>query len=267
MTFAIILFIALVFSGVVALIDKLWLRKSRPEGAKEPIVIEYSRSLFPVILIVFVLRSFLVEPFKIPSGSMLPTLLIGDFILVNKYTYGIRLPIISKKIVPLNDPKRGDVMVFRYPNDPSTDYIKRVVGTPGDLVQYRDKRLTINGVAVPLVENGVYHYAAKGLNYVSARMYDETLGEHMHKAMVRGDAPVVSLVQVADFPYRQNCDYNESGFTCRVPEGHYFMLGDNRDDSNDSRYWGFVPDKYVVGKAFLIWFNFSEFSRIGDSIE
>jgi signal peptidase I len=269
MNFALILFVALAVTGVIWLLDALLLKKQRAPDAKEPMLVEYARSFFPVILIVFSLRSFLVEPFKIPSGSMLPTLLVGDFILVNKFTYGIRLPVINKKIVPLNDPQRGDVMVFRYPQDPSLDYIKRVVGTPGDTVEYRGKELIINGHTVPQKPAGTYSYMASGLNYVTAQIRDEHLGSEDHMAMVQPEAPSVIPGQVMDnFPYRENCSYDEqgTGFVCKVPKGYYFMMGDNRDGSNDSRYWGFVPDANIVGKAFFIWMNFDEFGRIGTRI-
>ena len=150
MSFALFLLLLLVVTGLVWLLDKYVLRKRRAKDAKQPWWVEYSISFFPVILIVFMLRSFLVEPFKIPSSSMVPTLLVGDFILVNKFTYGIRLPVVNKKVVELHNPERGDVMVFRYPEDPSLDYIKRVVGLPGDRIEYRNKRLTVNGESVPL---------------------------------------------------------------------------------------------------------------------
>ena len=268
MNFALILFIALVVTGVIWLIDALTTGRKRPKDGKLPWLVDYSKSFFPVILIVFVLRSFLVEPFKIPSGSMLPTLQIGDFILVNKYDYGIRLPILNQKIIDIGAPKRGDVMVFRFPADPSLDYIKRVVGLPGDVVEYRDKRLSINGQAVPMQRAGDYGYVASGLNYIQGETWREQLGEHSHIAMLQPDMPPVILHQVTgDFPQRENCTYNEQGFTCRVPEGHYFMLGDNRDASNDSRYWGFVPDRNIVGRAFMIWWNFGEFGRIGTFID
>jgi signal peptidase I len=245
---------------------------------KLPMWADYSKSFFPVILVVFVLRSFLVEPFKIPSGSMLPTLLIGDFILVNKYEYGIRLPVLNKKVIRIGDPKRGDVMVFRYPNDPSLDYIKRVVGLPGDVVEYVDKRLVINGQPVSYRRDGNYEYTAQGLNFVQGETWREKLGLHDHIAMIQADMPPIILHQVeGNFPSRDNCSYNESGFKCIVPAGHYFMLGDNRDASNDSRYWGFVPDENIVGRAFFIWWNFDDFlnmlksfskpARIGSSIE
>jgi signal peptidase I len=268
MNFALILFIALAVTGIIWLVDALTTGRKRPKDAKLPWLVDYSKSFFPVILIVFLLRSFLVEPFKIPSGSMLPTLLIGDFILVNKYEYGIRLPILNQKIIEVGEPKRGDVMVFRFPADPGLDYIKRVVGLPGDVVEYTDKRLTINGQAVEMARAGDYNYVASGLNYIEGETWRERLGEHQHIAMIQTQMPPVILHQVlGDFPYRDNCSYNERGFKCRVPEGHYFMLGDNRDASNDSRYWGFVPDRNIVGRAFMIWWNFGEFGRIGAFID
>lgn len=268
MNFALILFIALVITGVIWLADALSAGKTRSPGEKLPMMVDYSKSFFPVILIVFLLRSFLVEPFKIPSGSMLPTLLVGDFILVNKYDYGIRLPILNKKIIEVGEPRHGDVMVFRYPKDPGLDYIKRVIGLPGDVVEYQDKQLRINGKTVPLDRAGEYSYVASGLNYITNRTWQETLGEHTHTAMVQKDMPPVIVYQVeGDFPYRENCTYNERGFRCKVPAGHYFMMGDNRDASNDSRYWGFVPDQNIVGRAFMIWWNFGEFGRIGRFIE
>lgn len=268
MNFALVLFIALVVTGGLWLLDILVTGKNRPKDAKLPWWVDYSKSFFPVILLVFVLRSFLVEPFKIPSGSMLPTLEIGDFILVNKFEYGIRLPILNKKVIDLGSPKRGDVMVFRFPQDPSLDYIKRVVGIPGDTVEYRAKRLFINGQEIPVQRVGDYSYVASGLNYINGRTWREKLGEHDHIAMYQDDMPPILPHQVlGDFPHRDNCAYNEQGFTCKVPAGHYFMLGDNRDASNDSRYWGFVPDENIVGRAFMIWWNFGSFGRIGNFID
>jgi signal peptidase I len=268
MNFALILFVALVVTGGIWLFDLLLLKRGRDRDAREPLLVEYAKSFFPVILVVFALRSFLVEPFKIPSGSMMPTLLIGDFILVNKFTYGIRLPVINTKVVELNNPERGDVMVFRYPGDPSLDYIKRVVGVPGDVVEYRNKKLTINGKRVPAANTGTYHYVGSGLNYITAMVYKERLNSADHTMMTEPDKPSVYPTQVVDFPYRENCSYNAEGegFVCKVPKGQYFMMGDNRDASNDSRYWGFVPDRNVIGKAFLIWMNFDELGRIGTTI-
>jgi len=270
MNFALILFVALVVTGAIWLLDVLLLKRQRAPDAREPMLVEYARSFFPVILIVFGLRSFLVEPFKIPSGSMLPTLLVGDFILVNKFTYGIRLPVINKKIISLSDPQRGDVMVFRYPQDPALDYIKRVIGIPGDTVEYRDKNLIINGQLVPLQPAGTYAYMGNGLNFITAVVRKEKLGAADHLAMSQPELPSVMPSQVrADFPYRKNCTYDEqgTGFVCKVPQGYYFMMGDNRDASNDSRYWGFVPDQNIVGKAFFVWMNFDDLSRIGTHIQ
>ena len=259
MNFALFLFVLLLASGLVWLLEVVWLRKVRAEGGAQPWWVEYSVSFFPVILIVFVLRSFLVEPFKIPSGSMIPTLLVGDFILVNKFTYGVRLPIINRKILDMNDPQRGEVMVFRFPDDPSLDYIKRVVGVPGDRIEYRDKQLSINGVAVPLRRTD--DYLSKERMQFSVR-YVEKFGATEHQIIVDEDAPSI-LPQSRTFPYAGNCQYNTSGFVCVVPPGHYFMMGDNRDSSSDSRVWGFVPDENIVGKAFFIWLNFSDFGRFG----
>ena len=259
MNFALILLILLLISGAIWAADAFVLRKRRPADAKDPWWVEYGASFFPVILVVFLLRSFLVEPFKIPSGSMIPTLQVGDFILVNKYTYGIRLPVANWKIIDVNSPQRGDVMVFRYPEDPSLDYIKRVVGVPGDRIASQNKKLTINGEPVPTTKVEDYLHPER-LYY--SRQYTEKLGETEHRTLNDEDAPpfVPGPVQ---FPNRQNCSYNSAGVTCTVPPGHYFVMGDNRDNSRDSRFWGFVPEQNIVGRAFFIWLNFSDFKRIG----
>lgn len=259
MNFALILLVLTVLTGVLYAVDFLKFRKLRAANAKQPLWVEWGADFFPVILIVFVLRSFLFEPFKIPSGSMIPTLLVGDFILVNKFTYGIRLPVINTKIIDINDPQRGDVMVFRYPEDPSLDYIKRVVGLPGDTIAYQNKRLSINGVAVDAEKLPDYLHTER-LYY--SQQFGERLGEVDHKFLNDVDAP--DFIQgVADFPHRENCTYNAAGVICKVPAGHYFMMGDNRDNSRDSRAWGFVPEQNIVGKAVFIWLNFSDLGRIG----
>ena len=225
----------------------------------QPWWLDWTAGLFPVIAIVFVLRSFLFEPFKIPSGSMIPTLMVGDLILVNKFTYGIRLPVINKKITEGNKPQRGDVMVFRYPPQPTLDYIKRVVGVPGDEVAYINKRLSINGKELPIrelpdfLDRDVMRYF---------KQFEETLGEQPHRTIVNNDVPAF-IQGASNFEYKENCRYSVEGVTCKVPEGYYFMMGDNRDNSLDSRYWGFVPDKNIVGKAFFVWMNFGDLSRIG----
>ena len=259
MNFALILFVLLLVTGALYAVDVLKFRKLRSKNAPEPFWVEWGASFFPVILIVFVLRSFLFEPFKIPSGSMIPTLLVGDFILVNKFTYGIRLPVINKKIISINNPQRGDVMVFRYPEDPSLDYIKRVVGLPGDTVAYQNKQLTINGKPVEMSKIADYLHPER-LYY--SEQYLAKMSNVEHRLLNDTDAPAF-IPEVARFPYRENCTYNAAGVTCKVPDGHYFMMGDNRDNSRDSRAWGFVPEQNIVGKAFFIWLNFSDLSRVG----
>jgi signal peptidase I len=259
MNFALILFVLLVITGVLYAVDIFKFRKLRDKNAKEPVWVEWGAGFFPVILIVFVLRSFLFEPFKIPSGSMIPTLLVGDFILVNKFAYGIRLPVINQKIIDINDPKRGDVMVFRYPDDPSLDYIKRVIGLPGDTIAYQNKRLSINGKAVDMQKIADFNHVDR--MYYSEQ-YTVNMGEVEHKVLNDADAPAF-IRDVSNFPGRENCNYNAVGVICKVPAGHYFMLGDYRDNSKDSRNWGFVPEQNIVGKAFFIWMNFSDLSRIG----
>jgi signal peptidase I len=264
--FALVMFLLLAVTGGVWLVDRFLLRQKRAAEGKEPWWVEYSKSFFPVILAVFLLRSFLVEPFKIPSGSMIPTLLVGDFILVNKFTYGIRLPVLNKKVIEINNPQRGDVMVFRYPEDPSMNYIKRVVGVPGDVVEYRGKQLFVNGVAQGQQRDGEYNYVESGLRFVHTEQNREDLNGHVHAILVNPEMPTVHVEAVADFPHRENCSYTQDMVRCTVPPGNYFMMGDNRDNSRDSRYWGFVPDDMIVGKAFAIWMNFSDLKRIGSSV-
>jgi signal peptidase I len=229
----------------------------------QPWWLDWTAGLFPVICAVFFMRSFLFEPFKIPSGSMIPTLLVGDLILVNKFHYGIRLPVINKKIIANHTPERGDVMVFRYPVNPSLDYIKRVVGLPGDKIAYLNKKLTINDKPIeqtPLAE----FYDEDSLRY--ALQYSEKLGGGKpHRLLIDKDRPPFVPPQAIEesFPFKDNCTYSGEGVVCTVPPGHYFMMGDNRDNSQDSRFWGFVPDENIVGKAFVIWMNFGDLKRVG----
>ena len=233
--------------------------KARERLLMQPWWLDWTAGLFPVIITVFLLRSFLFEPFKIPSGSMIPTLLVGDLILVNKFHYGIRLPVLNRKITEGNKPQRGDVMVFRYPPKPSLDYIKRVVGVPGDEVAYLNKRLTINGQNVSTTSIPEF-FDEDAMRYF--KQFEEKLGEQSHRFLNDDDRPAF-VPGVEEFPNRQNCRYSVEGVVCKVPEGQYFMMGDNRDNSLDSRYWGFVPDKNIVGKAFFVWMNFGNFKRIG----
>jgi signal peptidase I len=179
--------------------------------------------------------------------------------------YGIRLPVVNKKVVEVDPIKRGDVVVFRYPADPSVDYIKRVVGLPGDRIAYRGKRISVNGSEVEVKGNGYYTDAE--LNFLRLPTFDEKLGEKTHQMMIVPAQPPVDLAQVRQFAHRSNCEYNDDGFSCTVPAGHYFMMGDNRDQSSDSRYWGFVPDDHIKGRAFLVWMNFNDFKRIGNGIQ
>ena len=226
----------------------------------QPWWLDWTAGLFPVILIVFLLRSFLFEPFKIPSGSMVPTLLVGDLILVNKFHYGIRLPVLNTKIIANKDPQRGDVMVFRYPVDPRVDYIKRVVGIPGDEVAYLNQKLFINGQPVPTKALGEF-YDEDSLRYVP--MFSELLGSVEHRILVDPKRPAFFGGDQKSFPFHENCRYQPDGVVCKVPPGHYFMMGDNRDNSQDSRFWGFVPDENIVGRAFFVWMNFGNLGRIG----
>jgi len=294
MNFALILFVLTVFTGVLYVADKLVFRKQRRAKAarlladfdarnraaldrREPIVeqerksledgtvrqpawLEYTASFFPVILVVFLLRSFLFEPFRIPSGSMVPTLEIGDLILVNKYEYGIRLPVINKKVVALGQPQRGDVMVFRYPLNPAQDYIKRVVGLPGDRVEYINKQLTINGKPVPTEKIEPYYDTERMRSYPQ---FTERLGDTAHRLIIDESVSPGMGREAPGNTHPGACQYSGSGVVCQVPAGHYFMMGDNRDNSEDGRFWGFVPDENIVGRAFFIWMNFGNMGRIG----
>ncbi|MET3512576.1 signal peptidase I [Pseudacidovorax sp. 1753] len=235
--------------------------KTRERLLAQPWWLDWTAGLFPVILVVFLLRSFVAEPFKIPSGSMMPTLLTGDLILVNKFTYGLRLPVLGTKITEGTPLARGDVVVFRYPPQPSMDYIKRVVGVPGDEVSYQNKRLTINGQPVskdPLPD----YFDEDTMRY--SKQYSEKLGAVDHRILNDETRRAgLSDAEIMAFPNRENCRYSVEGFVCKVPTGQYFMMGDNRDNSLDSRYWGFVPDQNVVGRAFFVWMNFGNLKRIG----
>jgi len=275
MDFSLVLVVATAVSGVIWGIWLIWLKatnktvleeteavaeqvegvEASPNAVREPAVVEYARSFFPVLLVVLIVRSFLFEPFRIPSSSMMPTLLIGDFIFVNKYTYGLRLPVLNNEIVAMGDPERGDVVVFRLPSEPNTNYIKRLIGLPGDKITYRNKRLYINNEPVKLAFEGLYD---SGLG-TEVRIATESLDA--------GEATVDHSVLL--MPYATSMEG-----TFVVPEGHYFMMGDNRDNSRDSRYpgVGFIPEDNIVGKAVRIWMNWDfpgslQWRRIGQAIE
>ena len=294
--FALILFVLMVVTGVIWCIDVFYLAPLRrkmadaalaeydaraaklmADGVKpdsnvharaelerrhitQPTWIEYSGSFFPVIALVFFLRSFLFEPFKIPTTSMVPTLLVGDLILVNKFTYGVRLPILNKKIIDVNDPQRGDVMVFKFPKDMSQDYIKRVIGVPGDKIVYENKRLTVNGQALTYAQMDDY-LGDEGILY--SKQLLESSPERKHRILNNESSPSVNVLGVENFPQREACDFSQDRFSCIVPAGNYFMMGDNRDNSQDSRFWGFVPNKNIVGKAIIVWMNLGNPKRIG----
>lgn len=253
--FELILFYATLICGVIALLDIIFWAKKREQAKKNmPVIIDYARAFFPVLLLVFLLRSFLYEPFRIPSGSLKPTLNIGDFILVNKYNYGIRLPVIHTKIFKINEPKRGDIMVFRWPPNPSVDFIKRVIGVPGDRISYIDKVLYVNGEKIPqsFVKNETDRDES-GSTWNVLQKSEDFFG-------VKHD-----IFQSTD---KAGEDFRD----IVVPEGMYFAMGDNRDDSADSRFWGFVPEENIVGKATLVWMSWNSdkhnvrWNRIGKQI-
>jgi signal peptidase I len=273
--FALLLVVLTALTGVIWLLDRLLLAPARrrraealenleslapeerraraDEALHEPLLVEYARSFFPVILAILVFRSFIAEPFKIPSGSMMPTLLVGDFILVNKFAYGLRLPVLNTRILDIGEPKRGDVFVFRYPENPKEDYIKRVIGLPGDEITYRDKTLYVNGKQIPESYLGPYTGPSEpNRSMAGAEVKLENLDGVEHRIM---QLPMVNV--------------GHEG-TWHVPEGEYFAMGDNRDNSADSRFWGFVPEANLVGRAFVIWMNWNNgpgFGRIGQTIK
>ncbi|QCU89998.1 signal peptidase I [Thiomicrorhabdus sediminis] len=256
MSFELILVMVTAITGVIYFVDRIVWRPKREAAMmpdKEPIIIEYARSLFPVFLVVLILRSFIIEPFRIPSGSMYPTLEIGDFIAVNKFSYGVKLPVTQTKILPISLPQRGDVVVFKYPDDPDVDYIKRVVGLPGDRITYIGRTLFINDKPVSQTYLGKYKGVESGAIMNGASVVEETFPDgQAHQVLLdmeKGSKDMDTVV---------------------VPDGHYFMMGDNRDHSNDSRFWGFVPERNLKGKAFGIWMNWDNglhFDRIGKGID
>jgi len=254
MSFPAIMVTLVAVTGFIWLLDMLFWAPKRADKTKDPLIVEYAKSFFPIILVVLVIRSFIAEPFRIPTGSMLPTLHVGDFILVNKFAYGVRLPVLNTKILDTGKPERGDVMVFRYPEDPSKDYIKRVVGLPGDTISYTDKTLTINGVVVSQFDK-VKDDKLLGIVPIETKVRGEKLGTHEHDILLN--------------PMRN--DLRAEGEHV-IPANSYFMMGDNRDNSHDSRFWGVVPEENIVGKAFFIWMSWNwnsggiVWNRLGSNI-
>ncbi|MDD3266294.1 MAG: signal peptidase I [Burkholderiales bacterium] len=268
--FATVLLALIIISGSVLLIDKLFWKKNRADGDTNPHYVHYSKEFFPVVLGVWVLRAFLFEAYQIPSSSMRPDLTVGDFILVNKFDYGIRMPITNKVIIPVHNVSRGDVVVFKDQTKPNRDLIKRVVGVSGDTIAYINKKLTINGIKLNYQDDGSYDYnetSPNGPVLISTSKYIEDLTGDKHAIIVDKHFPPVINEMVEDFKGKENCSYNDEGFICKVPAGHYFMMGDNRDNSLDSRYWGFVPDDAILGHAIYVWLNLSDMSRVGTKID
>lgn len=247
MIFALILMLSTFVFGLVFIVDILFKISQSSSNSWLLKLIKIAREFFPILFLVFVIRTFLIEPFKIPSGSMMPTLIAGDFIAVNKFSYGLRLPVFNKLIYKIGSPERGDVFVFHYPKDPSIDYIKRVIGLPGDTIRYESKKLFINNQQMSQTYLGEYEYELNEDLSLKAKEFLETNNNLSHSILIH-DIPSETIEFI-------------------VPEGHYFAMGDNRDNSSDSRVWGFVPDDLLVGKAFVIWLNFNDFNRIGSWIK
>jgi signal peptidase I len=262
--FAFALTLAVAFSGLIALVDLIWFRSKRINaGVKDSILIEYCRSFFPVLLLVWVIRSFIIQPYRVPTGSLEPTIKPGEFIAVSQFAYGLKFPIGNFKLVPVGEPKRGDIVLF-YPNTTKTIYVKRLVGLPGDKIDYHNKILTINGKVQPqkLIGHGFDYGDGPGQTQ-PVDIYQETLGGVVHKIFRRpystdGQFPLESDLQ--------------GDFTFIVPKGYYFMMGDNRDNSGDSRYFGAIPERYIIGKGlgiFLSWdpvHHHFRWKRVGTSL-
>jgi len=260
MDFSVILAIASAACGVIWAIDTIFFKKKRvlyampdSDESHDPKIVEYAKSFFPILIIVFFLRSFLAEPFRIPSGSMKPTLLTGDFVLVNKFAYGVRLPLFGTKLVAKGTPERGDVLVFRYPVNTKINFIKRVIALPGDTVKYQNKTLYINGQEMPKVfQEQVNDWNDHNFEQ-RLKLFTEKLNGMEHSVYIDPNRP------------DQNVDLV-------VPEGHYFVMGDNRDNSDDSRSWGFVADELIIGKGAYVWMSWNSHSkdirwnRIGNKI-
>ncbi len=272
-SFTAILLIFTVGTGIIYGIGKVQAKnKTKMKDPADNHLIDYMSGFFPIILIVFVLRTFVAEPFQIPSSSMRPGLVVGDFILVKKFSYGVRLPILNTVVIPTGKVARGDVAVFNFPENTSINFIKRIVAIPGDTIEYKDKNLSINGQAVPteyVGENSYLEQTQYGISELSMVERSERLDEHNYHTFINPQFPSVIPQLVREtFADKDQCEYyGANGFKCQVPAGKYFAMGDNRDNSEDSRYWGFVDDSLLVGKASLVWMNFKDLSRVGTAIQ
>jgi signal peptidase I len=269
--FSLFLFVTVVVTGAYWLAEQIYFKPSRVASAKllsqsnrhsalqQPWWLDWTAGLFPILCVMFLLRSFLFEPFKVPTGSMIPSIAIGDMMLVNKFQYGVRLPILNTKVVDVSSPQRGDIMVFRFPPKPSQNYVKRVIGLPGDEISYLNKVLAVNGKVLSKIPQ--IDYLDVDTMAIS-KQFEEIIGDKKHLLLNEENRPAY-VAGAIEFPNSEQCKYTIEGVRCTVPAGHYFMMGDNRDNSLDSRYWGFVPEANIVGKATFVWMNFSHPSRIG----
>jgi len=260
--FFVIAMVAAVLAGIARLLGY----KAKGSVRALPIWAAFAFSNALVFASIGVAKTFLIEPMQVPSSSMRPSLVVGDLILLNKFAYGVRVPFVGKTMIKTGEPQRGDVAVFRYPVDPTESFVKRIVGLPGDTISYRDKILSVNGVPLKRIALGKVTYVDDAGEERTEDTFEETQGRHVHRIFNDASAPPVLPSQVLDFDHASNCQYDERGFECRVPPGSYFAMGDNRDNSNDSRYWGFVPDRNLMGKATFIGMNVHETDRIGKAI-
>lgn len=265
------LFVTVVATGVYWLADQLYFKPQRAASAKfltdnarhiamqQPWWLDWTAGLFPLLCAMFFLRSFFFEPYKVPTSSMIPSIAIGDMMLVNKFKYGVRLPVLNSKAFDVSSPQRGDIMVFRFPPKPSQNYVKRVIGLPGDDISYLNKVLTVNGKVLSKTPQNDYLDTD---TMAISKQFEEIIGDKKHLLLNEENRPAY-VAGAIEFPNSDHCNYTIEGVRCKVPAGHYFMMGDNRDNSLDSRYWGFVPEANIVGKATFVWMNFSQLGRIG----
>lgn len=272
-------FLVMMVAVVLALIARMMGYKPKGNERALPMWAAFGFSNAVVLGAIGVGKTFLIEPMQIPSSSMRPGLVVGDFILINKFAYGIRIPFLNEVAVPVGKPQRGDVVVFRMPLDPKTNYIKRLIGVPGDTVEYRNKRLSVNGRPYESTPVAEYKYSDSANSVVSVNRMKENMQSKTYETLNDPMKPAYDMGQLmatlarpefidtgAKARQEQDCKIDETGFVCKIPQGYYLMMGDNRDNSYDGRYWGFVPDNLLAGRAFMVWMNIHELSRIGKSI-